>query len=78
MSVGTLAQLKKGDTATIVGFHDPDIGLKLLEMGIFPGVKIKLRQIAPLGCPVAIELDGHTISLRKREATTVEVDQVAG
>jgi ferrous iron transport protein A len=74
IKVGTLAQLRKGDSATVIGFNDPEIGLKLLELGIFPGAIIKLNQIAPLGCPVAIELDGHTISLRKREAATVEVE----
>jgi ferrous iron transport protein A len=74
IKVGTLAQLRKGDYATVLGFNDPEIGLKLLELGIFPGSKIKLNQIAPLGCPVAIEIDGHTISLRKREAATVEVE----
>ncbi len=73
-SVITLANLRIGDKATILGFNDPDIGLKLLELGVFPGAKIKLHQIAPLGCPVAIEIDGHTISLRKREAATVNVE----
>jgi Fe2+ transport system protein FeoA len=74
MKMGTLAQLVKGQQAKILGFNDPDIGLKLLELGLFPGAIIKLNQIAPLGCPVAVELDGHMISLRKREAATVEVE----
>ena len=67
----TLAQLPKGGTATISGFSDDILALKLIEMGCIPGEKITLQHIAPLGCPYAFEVNGTLVSLRKSEAAHV-------
>lgn len=67
----TLAQLHKGQTATITGFTNENLALKLMEMGCMPGEKITLQQIAPLGCPYAFEVNGTLVSLRKSEAWLV-------
>ena len=69
----TLAQLPKGQIATITGFTDDSLALKLMEMGCVPGEKITLQHIAPLGCPYAFEVNGTIISLRKSEAQLVLV-----
>ena len=69
----TLAQLPKGKTATIIGFADDVLSLKLMEMGCLPGEKITLQHVAPLGCPYAFEVNGTIISLRKSEAQLVLV-----
>ena len=42
-------------------------------MGCLPGEKIKLSNIAPLGDPIAIEVSGYLLSLRKQEAATIVV-----
>ena len=67
----TLAQLPKGKTATITGFADHKLALKLMEMGCLPGEEITLQHIAPLGCPYAFEVNGTLVSLRKSEAQLV-------
>ncbi|HWY33471.1 MAG TPA: FeoA family protein [Nitrosopumilaceae archaeon] len=69
----TLAQLKIGETATINGFTDDTLSLKFIEMGCLPGEIIKLQHIAPLGCPIAIEVSGYLLSMRKSEASTIIV-----
>jgi ferrous iron transport protein A len=69
--VNTLAQLHKGATATISGFSDDMLALKLIEMGCIPGEQITLQHIAPLGCPYAFEVNGTLVSLRKSEAAHV-------
>ena len=69
--VKTLAQLAKGATATIRGFSDDMLALKLIEMGCIPGEQITLQHIAPLGCPYAFEVNGTLVSLRKSEADHV-------
>lgn len=70
----TLDNLKIGQSAIIKEFTDIFLSLKLSEMGCFPGETIKLTNIAPLGDPIAIEVSGYTLSLRKQEAHTVIVE----
>jgi ferrous iron transport protein A len=71
----TLAQLIKGETATITCFSDDLLALKLIEMGIIPGEKITLQHVAPLGCPYAFEVNGTLVSLRKSEAQFVLISK---
>lgn len=69
----TLDTLTLGQTATIIDFTDDFLSLKFIEMGCLPGEKIKLANIAPLGDPIAIEVSGYLLSLRKKEASTIVV-----
>jgi len=71
----TLAQLLKGETATISSFSDDVLALKLIEMGCIPGEKITLQHIAPLGCPFAFEVNGTLVSIRKSEAQFVLISK---
>ena len=41
---------------------------RLLEMGITPGVRVRVVGAAPLGCPVELEVRGYRLSLRRAEA----------
>ncbi len=69
----TLDTLKPGQTGTIQGFTDDFLSLKFIEMGCLPGEKITLSYIAPLGDPIAIEVSGYLLSLRKQEAATIVI-----
>lgn len=69
----TLDQLKLGQTAVVQEFTDDFLSLKFIEMGCLPGEIVKLVNIAPLGDPIAIEVSGYVLSLRKQEASTVIV-----
>lgn len=69
----TLDTLKIGQSATIINFTDDFLSLKFIEMGCLPGEKIKLSNIAPFGDPIAIEVSGYLLSLRKQEASTIIV-----
>lgn len=72
--MSTLADLHPGEKATIVSFTDEELSLKLLEMGFIPGEEIIFKKNAPLGCPVAVEVAGYLLSLRRAEAATVIVN----
>ena len=74
MSLRTLDKLQIGQKAVIKSFTDNFLSLKLVEMGCLPGETVKLTQIAPLGDPLAIEISGYQLSLRKQEASTVVID----
>lgn len=74
---GTLAQLKPGQKALVTDVQgDPGLQQRILEMGILPGVEIKLIRIAPLGDPMEFALLGYNLSLRKSEAACVTVEAV--
>jgi ferrous iron transport protein A len=50
-----------------------EISLRLLEMGLTPGVEVKLVGAALLGDPLEFEVRGYRLSLRRAEAARVEV-----
>jgi ferrous iron transport protein A len=70
----TIADLKIGEVAYIKAFRQPDLSLKLLEMGCLPGEAVMLDFVAPLGDPLGIEVNGYCLALRREEAATVEVE----
>ncbi len=51
-----------------------EITVRLLEMGLTPGVDVALIGSAPLGDPLELELRGYRLSIRKAEAARVELD----
>lgn len=73
----SLDSLKQGERAVIRSFNNDLLSNKLIEMGCLPGEKVTLSKIAPLGCPIAISLDGYELSLRREEAATIMVELVA-
>lgn len=70
----TLDQLKPGEFGVIKQFAQRELALKLIEMGCLPGEKIKLTKVAPLGDPIAIEVSGYELSMRKQEAASVMLE----
>lgn len=68
-----VADLNPGEIATISGFLDDTLSLKLLEMGCLPGQPIKYNFAAPLGDPICVSVSGYDLSLRLDEAITISV-----
>ncbi len=68
-----LSELKKGQSAEIISFEKDYLKLKFYEMGCLPGEKITLELVAPLGDPIAINIGGYLLSLRKQDAQNINV-----
>lgn len=68
-----LSQLEIGQQGVIKEFTDLEMSVKLMEMGCLPGELIKLERIAPMGDPIAVSVSGYQLSLRRREASTIEL-----
>ena len=68
-----LSDLKKGQCAEIISFEKDYLKLKFYEMGCLPGEKIRLELIAPMGDPIAIDIGGYLLSLRKKDAHNITV-----
>ena len=71
----TANDLKPGETATVCCLNDPEMALKLLEMGCIPGTQVRLTGRAPLGDPLMLVLgdEEYTLSLRVSEARTIQL-----
>ncbi|MGE3410101.1 MAG: ferrous iron transport protein A [Pirellulales bacterium] len=70
-----LSELAKGATARVIRVSGTDdVSLRLMEMGLTPGIAIAYCGAAPLGDPLEFELRGYRLSLRKQEAARVEVE----
>ena len=70
-----MRDLKIGEQGIICCLKDPEMGLKLLEMGCIPGTQVKLNSRAPLGDPITIIVNDYTLSLRLDEAETILLKQ---
>ncbi len=69
----TLDHLKLNQSVIIQGLAENGLTSKLVDMGLYPGKSVKVVFKAPFGDPIAIDIDGYTLSLRKEEASLVEV-----
>lgn len=47
---------------------------RLFDMGVTPGAQVTMRKKAPLGDPIEVTLRGYELTLRKNEASCVEVE----
>ncbi|MGQ3888385.1 FeoA family protein [Legionella sp. CNM-1927-20] len=70
--------LHKGDRVRLVNFGNTNLiyRQRLLSLGITRGVEIKIIRVAPLGCPLQIEIRGTSLTLRKEEAAELEWESV--
>lgn len=72
-NVVRLSQLATGKRAVIKSHEESDFQLTLMEMGCIPGEPIWVEMIAPLGDPMAIQIAGYYLSIRKQDADRVLV-----
>ncbi len=72
-----LDKLKIGQEGRVLNITaGSGIKRRLLDMGIVPGVKVRIEKVAPLGDPIDIVVKGYHLSLRKEEASTVMVEVI--
>jgi ferrous iron transport protein A len=70
MNMLTITDLIQGDRVKLADFGQTDslYRRKLLSLGLTPGTELAVKRVAPLGCPVQVELRGTLLALRKDEA----------
>ena len=70
-----LSDLSPGTAAILRALPDSGAAfVRLREMGLLPGTRVKLVRRAPLGDPIEIEVRGYHLSLRRNEAEHVTVE----
>ena len=73
----TLADVKPGDSATVVGISTLCRGparRRLLDLGVVPGTVVHARMRSAGGDPVAYDIRGALIALRREQASFIRVD----
>jgi len=74
MAAPSLDRVLVGGSARVADVAGADAtSLRLLEMGLTPGVAVRVVGQAPLGGPLELELRGYRLSIRRAEAARVAV-----
>lgn len=63
---------EKGKIAKVAG--GGGIHRRLLDMGLVSGSEVEVERVAPLGDPIEIKIKGYHLSLRKEEASNIQVE----
>lgn len=72
-----LSETSRGELVRVVQIVGEDsLSIRLMEMGLTPGVDVVLVGTAPLGDPLEFEVRGYRLSLRRNEAARVSVERV--
>ena len=70
----TLKDALIGETVVVKRISgEPVLKRRLMDMGITKDCKIYIHKVAPLGDPVEITVRGYELSVRKEDASCVEI-----
>ena len=72
-----LSDCKIGEEIEISKIEDGAIATKLIEMGLTENLITKIIFIAPLGDPIALDINGFILSIRKSEAKHILVNKIS-
>ncbi len=48
---------------------------RLMELGLVPGTPVTVVSVSPLGDPMELQVRGSRLSIRRKEAWALEVEQ---
>lgn len=70
----TLTELPAGSSGRVISVRGENaITRRLMEMGMIPGVAVRMVKAAPFGDPVEVRVRGYSLALRKSEANAVDI-----
>ena len=74
----TLAELTIGKDAIIKTVECSDKALRkhILDMGLTPGTEVTVVKMAPMGDPLELRVRGYELTLRKADASFINVDDI--
>jgi ferrous iron transport protein A len=75
----TLADLDRGQRATVVGYADQveaTTARRLFDLGLVPGVEVTMVRRAPLRDPVIFRVGDYEIALRDGQSRSIQVEPI--
>ncbi len=74
----TLDKLKINDSGVIAAVGgEGALRLRLLDMGLVPGTRVKVCKVAPMGDPIQIQVRGYELTLRQEDAANITLREAA-
>lgn len=71
----TLDKLPIGQSARIAAVGGKGaLRRRLLDMGLTPGTRVRVRKAAPMGDPLELELRGYSLTLRLADAADIVLE----
>lgn len=71
----SICDLKPGEAGMIKSISGNEkLAKRLLSLGCIEGTKVLLKNCAPLGDPIVINLRGFNLAIRKRDAQNISVN----
>ena len=71
-----LSEIQNGESVTVESIDSSELRIKLFEMGLFEGRVLTVLFRAPLGDPMAVDVDGYVLLLRNDEADHISVTKI--
>ncbi|NIA18526.1 MAG: iron transporter FeoA [Simkaniaceae bacterium] len=72
-----LTHINPGEIAQIVGFSDEaKMTSRLVEMGLIPGVAVRMVKAAPFNGPVEVKVREYYVSIRQVDAQHIYVKKL--
>ena len=76
--MATLKDVKVGESATVARLTGVGaLKRRIMDMRLTKGTRVYVRKVAPLGDPLELTVRGYELSIRRDEAASVEVTDVA-
>lgn len=74
MTLNNLPVKKQGIIISVGG--EKKLRCRLIDMGLIPNTKVEVVKLAPLGDPMLLHLRGYDLSIRKEDASFIEVEPI--
>lgn len=71
----TLQDVKPGESCIIREIKTNNLRKRIIDMGLINGTSVLVKKAAPLGDPIEIVVRGYSLTLRKAEARTIQVER---
>ncbi|MBQ0052566.1 MAG: ferrous iron transport protein B [Treponema sp.] len=73
----TLNNLKPGQSGKILEIKgEAALRQHFLDMGLLPGVEVKVIKLAPMGDPIEVQLHGYELTLRIADAQNITIEKI--
>lgn len=71
----TLKEMNPGQQGKVVSIGSTGpMKRRIMDMGVTPGVEMRVVKVAPLGDPIEVNVRGYELSLRKEEAAQIQME----
>jgi len=71
-----LSQLELQKQVKISQIDNEDLLIKLVELGVMPGIELSIQNKAPFNGPLSLLVNGTRIIIRKKEAKAILVEAI--